>query len=145
MRIVLLAAMLTVADQSAECQTPLLAADKPKALSLDRWQRHVIDSAKPWRSLFIAGADMDRDGHTDVVTGGWWYRNPGKPSGDWTRQDLGQPIYNMAAVFDFDFDGDFDVLGTAGKASDPNSTLLCCTRTRRLSLLDSQIPETRRT
>ena len=67
---------------------------------------------------------MDRDGHTDVVTGVGGYRIPGKPSGDWTRQDLGQPLYNMAAVFDFDFDGDFDVLGTAGKASDPNSTFV---------------------
>ncbi len=93
-------------------------------IRLDRWQRHVIDAAKPWRTLFIASEDMDGDGHRDVITGGWWYRNPGRAAGAWKRHPLGDPLYNMAAVFDCDRDGDFDVLGTSGKASESSSTFV---------------------
>lgn len=87
---------------------------------LDSWQRHVVDSARPWRSVFIAADDLNGDGLQDVITGGWWYANPGSPGGTWTRTDIGTPLYNMAAVHDFDGDGDPDVLGTQGQ---PNSNL----------------------
>jgi hypothetical protein len=90
-------------------------------LSLDRWERHVIDPEKPWKSLFITAADIDSDGWKDILTGGWWYRNPGDPGGVWTRMTIGSPLNNMAAVFDLDGDGDPDVLGTSGKGSDANA------------------------
>jgi chitodextrinase len=86
-------------------------------LSLDAWTRHVIDSQKPWQAVFISAADLDRDGLLDIVTGGWWYKNPGSPSGVWTRNTIGTPLNNMAALYDFDGDGDFDVLGTQGQGS----------------------------
>jgi hypothetical protein len=88
--------------------------------SLDSWQRHVIDSNKPWRSIFISSADMDNDSRPDIITGGWWYKNPGSCDGNWTRHSIGASFKNMAAVFDIDGDGDLDVLGTQGKGATPN-------------------------
>lgn len=84
---------------------------------LGRWQRHVIDEEKPGQSVFITGADLNGDQQPDIVTGGWWYQNPGSPGGEWTRQTVGAPLNNMAAVYDFDEDGDRDVLGTDGQAA----------------------------
>jgi regulation of enolase protein 1 (concanavalin A-like superfamily) len=89
----------------------------------DRWRRLVIDDAKPWTSLFVDSADVDGDGHRDILTGGWWYRNPGLASGVWNRHTLGSPLNNLATVFDADGDGDPDVLGTKGLGSQRNSEL----------------------
>jgi hypothetical protein len=87
---------------------------------LDQWERHVVDAEKPWRSIFIDAADLDGDGRKDIVTGGWWYRNPGAAGGSWTRHSLGEPLHNVAAVYDHDGDGDIDVLGTQGQGSKAN-------------------------
>jgi mRNA-degrading endonuclease HigB of HigAB toxin-antitoxin module len=91
-------------------------------LSLKRWKRNVVDSRKPWRSVFISAADMDSDGRKDIITGGWWYKNPGAVTEKWIRTFIGAPLNNMAAVFDFDGDGKQDVLGTQGKGSKANSS-----------------------
>ena len=91
-----------------------------KTLSLDQWQRHVIDAEKPWRAVFIYPADLNGDGKRDIVAGGWWYENPGTLDEDWTRRDLGEPLKNVAVVHDFDDDGDLDVLGTEGESSSFN-------------------------
>lgn len=86
-------------------------------LGLDRWKRHVIDSAKPWRAVFVFPADLDGDGRPDIVTGGWWYSNPGSAGGPWSRRALGEPLRNAACALDLDGDGDLDVLGTWGEGS----------------------------
>ncbi len=94
---------------------------EPK-LGLDSWERHVIDPEKPWRAVFITSADIDGDELKDIVTGGWWYSNPGSPGGNWTRHELGDSLLNMAAVYDFDGDGLPDVLGTSGKGSSSSAS-----------------------
>jgi hypothetical protein len=93
-------------------------------LALDRWRRHVIDDAKPWRAVFILPGDLDGDGKPDLAAGGWWYRNPGSAGGRWERRDLGLPLRNVAAVHDFDEDGDLDVLGTEGEGSSRNPSFV---------------------
>ena len=86
-------------------------------LSLDNWTRHQIDGALPWRAVFIDSADADGDGLKDIIAGGWWFKNPGSPAGNWARNAFGGSLDNMAAVHDFDGDGDKDVLGTTGQPS----------------------------
>jgi hypothetical protein len=95
-----------------------------RKLALDQWQRHVIDPEKPWRAIFIGAADLDGDTRRDIVTGGWWYRNPGSPGGRWERKTIGEPLRNMAALYDFDGDGRIDVLGTQGRASEANAAFV---------------------
>ena len=96
-----------------------------RRLALDRWERRVIDPEKPWRSIFIGAADLDGDTRPDIVTGGWWYRNPSGAAAPWERKTIGEPLRNMAALYDFDGDGHIDILGTQGRASEanPNFTL----------------------
>ena len=79
---------------------------------------------RPWRAVFVTSGDMDNDGNKDIITGGWWYKNPGIQGKNWTRHTIGKPLNNMATVYDFDGDGDLDVLGTMGKGSDTNSTFV---------------------
>jgi hypothetical protein len=89
---------------------------------LDRWQRHVVDPGRPWRSVFIDAADIDGDTRKDIISGGWWYRNPGNVGRPWQRHTIGEPLHNMAAVHDFDGDGDADILGTRAPIPMPNSS-----------------------
>ena len=91
---------------------------------LDSWSRRVIDSTKPWKSLFIYGADLDGDNKKDIITGGWWYKNPGTASGNWgTRRLIGSPLNNAALLEDFDKDGDMDIFGSQWNGSAANPQL----------------------
>ena len=92
-----------------------------RRLSLDHWQRHLIDERMPTRAMFLAPGDLDGDGRIDIVAGAWWYKNPGAPGGTWIRRTIGTPLRNMAAVHDFDGDGDLDVLGTQGVGAEANA------------------------
>jgi len=91
---------------------------------LGGWQRHVIDDERPWGALFINAADMNGDQLQDLITGGWWYQNPGSNGGNWERHTIGASLNNMATVYDFDSDGDMDVIGTGGKGAESNSTFV---------------------
>ena len=96
----------------------------PRTLDLDSWDRQVVDASRPWTAVFVDAADIDGDGAKDIVTGGWWYRNPGDAGGSWTRNTIGSPLNNYAAAYDFDDDGDIDLLGTEGKGADANDSFV---------------------
>lgn len=87
-------------------------------LPLDRWERHSVDPAQPWLSVFALPGDLDGDGLTDIASGGWWYRNTGDYA-VWPRQPFGAPLHNVALLHDFDHDGDLDALGTSGQSQTP--------------------------
>ncbi|MBI3464347.1 MAG: VCBS repeat-containing protein [Planctomycetes bacterium] len=90
------------------------AAPQQPSSKLDSWVRHVVDADRPARAVFILPGDLDGDNHPDIVTGGVWYKNPGPASGTWQRAVIGPPLNNLATLYDFDGDGDLDVLGTEG-------------------------------
>jgi hypothetical protein len=93
----------------------------PNIRALDQWSRHVVDGSVPWRTVFVTHGDIDGDGYEDIVSGAWWWRNPGSIDGAWVRNPFGSPLNQMAAVYDFDLDGDLDVIGTEAEGSDANS------------------------
>lgn len=80
------------------------------------WERTVIDADKGARAVFVEAADLNKDGWRDIVTGAWWYENPGG-AGAWTKHKIGEPLNDMTAVADFDKDGDLDILGSQGQGS----------------------------
>ncbi|MFN2138809.1 MAG: FG-GAP repeat domain-containing protein [Candidatus Promineifilaceae bacterium] len=91
-------------------------------VELDQWERHVIDPARPWRAIFVYPGDLNNDGLVDIVSGGWWYRNPGTVASNWIRSEIGAPLNNVAAVYDFDGDGYLDILGTQAEGSAANAS-----------------------
>jgi len=90
-------------------------------VSLENWKRHIIDPQKGWKTVMISSADLDGDGYKDIITGGWWYKNPKKPNGSWEKKVIGEPLRNMAVLFDVDGQNGIDVIGTKGGA-DLNSS-----------------------
>ncbi|MEO9891023.1 malectin domain-containing carbohydrate-binding protein [Aurantibacter sp.] len=82
----------------------------------ENWQVHEIDNEElPYRHVYIIpNEDIDGDGLKDIITGAWWYKNPGSASGDWVKKTVGAPLNNIAFAHDFDGDGDIDLFGTQG-------------------------------
>lgn len=81
------------------------------------WERHFVDIEKPDRAVFVTSADLNGDTWPDIITGGWWYQNPGLAAGNWQRHTIGAPLNDMSAVLDIDGDGDMDILGSQGQGS----------------------------
>ncbi len=92
----------------------------PGVLPIDRWTRHSVDPDMPWLAVQVNAADIDGDGRNDMISGGWWYPSPGNDySQPWERRLIGSPLNNAALVYDFDGDGDPDILGTSGQSQQP--------------------------
>ncbi len=107
------------------------------------WQFHRIGVYAPDQLVGLVAADINGDGHMDVMTGGYsrgsrledglpdpdgalgrlaWYENPGDPKGNWLRHDFSRRVRGMFDKFvarDMDGDGDIDFAATRGN-SGPN-------------------------
>lgn len=92
-----------------------------KVLRLDRWQRHLLDGSMAKNAIFIRGGDLDGDGDEDAVAGEYWYANPGNSTSNWGKRSIGGVFKNVAAVYDFDRDGDLDLFGTRGSGASSNA------------------------
>lgn len=84
--------------------------DLGRELVLNNWSYVQVDNSKLEPSFGLHFADMDRDGHRDIIAGRYWYRNPGGDmTGSWSRTDLGANRDAMA-VLDVDGDARMDVI-----------------------------------
>ncbi len=105
--------------------------DGPRSgkLALHRWRRHVVDSERPHRAIWIRAADLDGDGWKDIASGAWWYSNPGMTDGPWLRKPIGEPLRNISLIHDFDRDGHYDILGRSAPGSGDDPTFLLARNT----------------
>ena len=109
------------------------------------WKFHLIGDIEPDELVAVTLADINGDGHEDLMTGAYsrgprlqdgeetgigdrlgriaWFENPasasGSPSGQWTRHDILRRKRGMFDAFiarDMDDDGDVDFVGTRGNS-----------------------------
>ncbi len=105
-----------ILDIAGAMQFPFVYTGCGKVPFPDQWEEHLIDGALPYRSVYILPQqDIDGDGLKDIVTGAWWYKNPGSADGNWVQNVIGSPFNNVAWIYDFDDDGDQDLFGSQGQ------------------------------
>ncbi|MDP6097211.1 MAG: VCBS repeat-containing protein [Gammaproteobacteria bacterium] len=107
----------------------------------DAWNAHFIGTFSPDSMTGFEIADINGDGHMDVMAGSYsrgprgrdgdvtkddrlgrigWFENPGDAKQGWTRHDISRRKRGMFDKFiarDVDHDGDMDFLGTRGNSA----------------------------
>ena len=86
---------------------------------LNSWQRHVISNANLKNNReptnYALAVDVNGDQWEDVLSGSFWYENPKSSIGSaWVRHDVGTNFLDVIDFYDFDGDGDVDLLGVSG-------------------------------
>ncbi len=83
-----------------------------RKLALDNFEYIQIDDKRDKRYFGLLFADFTGDGYQEIVTGKWFYMNPGGDmSGEWERTELDENIDALVAVdVDDDEFGDFIAL-----------------------------------
>jgi hypothetical protein len=80
---------------------------------LDRWSYIQVDDSRPERAFGLAMGDLTGDGYGDVVSGDYFYRNPGGDlAGIWERVTFPVDVDAMLVV-DVDGDDKGDIIGEA--------------------------------
>ncbi len=106
----------------------------------DDWQVHAIGNTAPDWIVGIQLADINNDGHQDLITGGYsrgerdtdgkvtindplgriaWFENPNNPTKTWIRQDISRRkrgMFDQFVAVDLDKDGDIDFVSTRGNS-----------------------------
>lgn len=86
-------------------------------LPLDRWTYVRVDATRADTAFGLAFEDLDGDGVRDIVSGRYWYRNPGGDmTGAWIRTEI-DPTTDAMLVLDVDGDGRLDVIAQGRLAS----------------------------
>jgi hypothetical protein len=104
------------------------------------WPFHYIGTFRPDTLVGVTHADINGDGHTDLIAGSYsrgprdkdgdltpddrlgrigWFENPGDTDGPWIQHTISRRIRGMFDAFvarDIDSDGDIDFLGTRGNS-----------------------------
>jgi hypothetical protein len=94
-----------------------LAPARPGLLSLDRWEYIEVDRSRADTAFGLTFGDLDGDGRPDIVSGPYWYRNPGGDlKGRWVRTEIDRETDAMLAL-DVDGDGRLDVIGQKAAGS----------------------------
>lgn len=90
----------------------------PSSMALNKWRYINVDSARAkmaagYPAFGLAFGDINRDGRVDIVSGKYFYRNPGGDlTGVWARSTF--PVdADAMLVLDVDGDGQLDVIAQA--------------------------------
>ncbi|MHC4704745.1 MAG: FG-GAP repeat domain-containing protein, partial [Planctomycetota bacterium] len=79
-------------------------------LPLDKWKYIHVDDSRVGRAFGVVMSDFTGDGYADIVSGRYFYRNPGADmTGDWQRSELPLDV-DALLVFDADRDMTPDVI-----------------------------------
>lgn len=85
-------------------------------------------TVSPWPDVYpvvtdvreegLAVADVDGDGHLELIAGQSWYRPPAHPGGNWARHVFAEGFVSpRVAVADFNRDGRLEIILSEGDAS----------------------------
>jgi hypothetical protein len=91
--------------------------DSVGGISLDDWTYIQVDNSKTDTAFGLDFVDIDEDGRLDIVSGRYWYANPGADlTGSWARNDFGSGM-DVMLITDVDGDSRVDLIAQGNPAS----------------------------